>query len=467
MGDVSTGLGKLSAPFTAHSQAAGGFKPEQPSAAKTPAEVAVSPAGATPAGAAPVMDGSQIPQAGEEGFKFAERGSPQDYFLSNTNGGTTALSPEQITRGQEYAKQQGLNFDPTTGFSQSGEAPQVQAPQGLTTAGGQPLAEFLAGGQQKDAQGRMIDPNVDRSSFEQASADREARQAARLDFGTAVSDRDRRAARGDGISDADRRDIAKANRQGASAGDVARGDKVAAANGIDRKTGEQLEAGVSALDKARTTKANAETAKIISDINSANDTSNWDDGKKQAMKTQAKELAVWEINELPKLEKNISQLRAVSDALGLGKIKTGGLGDQIPGLSNWARPFLNPDAEVAKQEVSGVIMQTLKETFPGAISDGERKALIDTIFNPQLKPEDNAKLIIGYTDRLSKAMNAKVAQVKHFREFGNLEGYTGITPRDALMSGIPGTGAGGSPIEGDVDYQSDTQNKAQSLLGAQ
>jgi hypothetical protein len=64
-------------------------------------------------------------------------------------------------------------------------------------------------------------------------------------------------------------------------------------------------------------------------------------------------------------------------------------------------------------------------------------------------------------------MNAKVAQVKHFREFGNLEGYTGITPRDALMSGIPGTGAGGSPIEGDVDYQSDTQNKAQSLLGAQ
>ena len=120
------------------------------------------------------------------------------------------------------------------------EAPQVQAPQGLTTAGGQTLAEFLAGGQQKDAQGRMIDPNVDRSSFEQASADREARQAARLDFGTAVSDRDRRAARGDGISDADRSDIAKANRQGASASDIARGAKVAALNGVDRRTGNPL-----------------------------------------------------------------------------------------------------------------------------------------------------------------------------------------------------------------------------------
>ena len=179
-------------------------------------------------------------QPGQGGPQFAERGSPQDFFLSRTNDGTTELSPEQITRGQEYAKQQGLNFDPTTGFSQSGEAPQVQAPQGLTTAGGQPLAEFLAGGQQKDAQGRMIDPNVDRSSFEQKSADREARQAARPDLGEAVSGRDRRAARGDDMSDADRRDIAKANQPGASVGDVARGEKVAAANGIDRKTGKSL-----------------------------------------------------------------------------------------------------------------------------------------------------------------------------------------------------------------------------------
>jgi len=257
MGDVSTGL----APLTAHSQSVGGFKSEQPAVAATPEGVPaeVTPAGATPevaapavaapAVAAPVMDGSQIPKPGEEGFKFAERGSPQDYFLSQTNDGTTPLSPEQIARGQEYAKQQGLNFDPTTGFSQSTEAPQVQAPQGLTTAGGQPLAEFLAGGQQLDAQGRMIDPNVDRSSFEQASADREARQAARPDFGEAVSDRERRAARGEGMSDADRRDIAKANQKGASAGDIARGDKVAALNGIDRKTGEPLEGGELTFDQ--------------------------------------------------------------------------------------------------------------------------------------------------------------------------------------------------------------------------
>jgi hypothetical protein len=115
-----------------------------------------------------------------------------------------------------------------------------------TISGIQSAEEGL--GLRTDAQGRMVDPNVDRSSFEQASADREARQAARPDFGEAqeraagtVTDRERREARGEGISDADRRDIAKANRRGASAGDVARGDKVAEANGIDRKTGEPLE----------------------------------------------------------------------------------------------------------------------------------------------------------------------------------------------------------------------------------
>ena len=121
-------------------------------------------------------------------------------------------------------------------------APQAPTTGNVTTAGGQPLAEFLAGGQQLDAQGRMVDPEVDRSSFNQASADRETRQAARPDFGEAVSDRDRRAASGDGMSDADRRDIAKANQKGASAGDVARGDKVAGLAGIDRETGLPLTA---------------------------------------------------------------------------------------------------------------------------------------------------------------------------------------------------------------------------------
>ena len=107
-----------------------------------------------------------------------------------------------------------------------------------TISGIQSAEEGL--GLRTDAQGRMVDPNVDRSSFEQASADREARQAARPDFGEAVSDRDRRAARGEGISDADRRDIAKAQSPNASASDRARGMKVAEKAGLDWRTGQPL-----------------------------------------------------------------------------------------------------------------------------------------------------------------------------------------------------------------------------------
>tara|TARA_R110000796_G_scaffold4493_5_gene17428 strand:- start:353 stop:1912 length:1560 start_codon:yes stop_codon:yes gene_type:complete len=62
--------------------------------------------------------------------------------------------------------------------------------------GGQTLSQYLANdatsGTPTDAQGRMIDPSVNRSSYLQESANREARQAARPDFGVALSDSERR-----------------------------------------------------------------------------------------------------------------------------------------------------------------------------------------------------------------------------------------------------------------------------------
>jgi hypothetical protein len=151
---------------------------------------------------------------------------------------------------------------------------QVQDPQGRFRRQAAPVAGETP--EQNQARTDALFP--EQADFQQASADREARQAARPDFGTAVSDRDRRAARGDGMSDADRRDIAKANQRGASAGDVARGDKVAAANGIDRKTGESLEGGGLTFDqqlKLRSQKFNEgkfeyETTKDAKELYDAN-----------------------------------------------------------------------------------------------------------------------------------------------------------------------------------------------------
>jgi len=79
------------------------------------------------------------------------------------------------------------------------------------------------------------------SDFERESAAREARLDARPDFNDAISDRDRRAARGDGPSMADLTDMAKANARGASPREVARGNQVANALGVDLKTGQSLQ----------------------------------------------------------------------------------------------------------------------------------------------------------------------------------------------------------------------------------
>jgi hypothetical protein len=188
---------------------------------------------------APITDASQL-RAFLSGLNEQETESEPAATLAPEVPAAAVAAPEVMATPESIADLSVNGTDvvtPEAITEAAPAAPQFQAPQGLTTAGGQPLAEFLAGGQQLDAQGRMVDPNVDRSAFERESAAREARQAARPDFGEAVSDRERRAARGDGISDADRRDIAKANQPGASASDIARGDKVAALNGVDRKTG--------------------------------------------------------------------------------------------------------------------------------------------------------------------------------------------------------------------------------------
>jgi hypothetical protein len=108
--------------------------------------------------------------------------------------------------------------------------------------------KFLASDKAREFSNRQIRSSImGDGQYGRDSLAREARQAARPDFGEAqtraagtVTDRDRRAARGEGISDADRRDIAKANMRDASAGDVARGMKVADLNGLDLRTGQPV-----------------------------------------------------------------------------------------------------------------------------------------------------------------------------------------------------------------------------------
>ena len=128
--------------------------------------------------------------------------------------------------------QQAISNAQIEGATQGQETVQGQAAttpaSGLTTVGGASLSEFLSG-QAMPERGFV-------------SAEREARLAARLPGDQAVSDRERRAARGDGISMADRTAMAKANARGATPREVAYGNQVAAELGVDLRTGQPLQA---------------------------------------------------------------------------------------------------------------------------------------------------------------------------------------------------------------------------------
>jgi len=186
-------------------------------------------------------------------------------FLSQ-DGTTQALSNIDPFTGKTIENPTPFDFnnDPSAGMTmnqqaiadalagtkaQSQEAGQGQVPAaptgGLTTVGGASLSEFLSGKAmpeqgftqaERPLSGRGVTLTPDQMN--QLSAEREARIGA----DQAISDRDRRAARGDDISMADRTAMAKANAPGASPREVAYGNKVADELGVELKTGQPLQA---------------------------------------------------------------------------------------------------------------------------------------------------------------------------------------------------------------------------------
>jgi len=198
-----------------------------------------APSGALTLGATPsVTPPVETPSVGAQG----QVGAVQSPFLQ---------SPDTPS---------GLGGPLLRGFNMVNDAsrpPNAPMGQDATQAalGGRTLNEYLnapagtegVSGLRTDPQGRMIPAGFETRAeafpdFERESAAREARLDARPDFGEAASDRDRRAARGEGISMADRTAMAKANARDASPSEVARGNQVANELGVELKTGQPLQA---------------------------------------------------------------------------------------------------------------------------------------------------------------------------------------------------------------------------------
>lgn len=444
-----------------------------------PAPPSVDPFGVT---------SSEIAAAGNQNFGQAvSQAQPEDPY--RTQYGVNSLDQGAVDEIQQ----------------QGAAAPQAQLPSTIQNAGGQNLAEFkpkykgqsltdfmagrddpsAASVQVQDPQGRFRRQAAsvagetpeqnqartdalfpDQADFQQASADREARQAARPDFGEAqtraagtVTDAERRAARGDGMSDADRRDIAKANQRGASAGDVARGDKVAAANGIDRKTGKSLEGdGLTveqqlAIRKQQFTeseaarKAKVENAGLV-----------LTPGEKKIDEDVASDLNDWRLNGSSLAKSNIIQLSEVIGDLEDGNIDTRSLSDFAP-MSDNVRALFNPTGQDALDKVRGVIFQSLKATLGGQFAEKEGIRLVNAAYNTQLSEEQNIDRLGALLRRTQAAADAKDNASQYFQENGTLKGYSGVGARSAFDASTGAQGAKGSPIKGDVDVAGEADSR--------
>jgi hypothetical protein len=172
--------------------------------------------------------------------RLGEVGSIQRNFANRMATGEP-LTQAETAAAMEFARFNNLNFDPKTGYSQ---APMATAPQ-VTEIGssrqlmsgyprGGPLGPVmlpsgsganlptLSSVNAMSGTAPMVTAPQGRpalSAYEQASMDREAGIAARPDFNEAISDRDRRAARGEGLSQADLRDLAQGSARGATEGE--------------------------------------------------------------------------------------------------------------------------------------------------------------------------------------------------------------------------------------------------------
>jgi hypothetical protein len=348
-------------------------------------------------------------------------------FNAETGYSRDAFEQFQAAQPALSAPQQGGNFG-LAGFT-----PQFE---------GQTPSQFMRGEdteesttfQGTDSQGRLRQfdsPEAQQAniaegqaSFAQASADREARQAARPDFGSAISDRDRRAASGKGISTADRKDMAKANVRGASASDIARGNKIADELGVDLKTGESKSTGMTLEQQIKVRAQNLAEGRFEHEL-ATDRAKSYSEGLEKSRKAVTDEARSETAGKT--MTSAISNMGDAMKRMGVRSGEFFGSGffgkgaSFLPGTSAYDQVA---DAEFLQSNVALNTMAELKELSPtgstgfGALSEKELKVLTDKYAN--LNPftsrelfQKNLKQLEGEFDKMiGNAWNV------HSKEYG-------------------------------------------------
>lgn len=151
-----------------------------------------------------------------------------------------------------------------------------------------------------------------------------------------------------------------------------------------------------------------------------------------------KELAEWQSGESVKVANSIDSLKKAADTLSDASwYETGTTGKVASSIAKklglGANATLSDATIQAREQVKQEIFKTLKQTFPGAISNAEREALISTILPENVGPETLKGIVEDYRKKLIVAADQKDAMAKYAAENdGSLSGYTGPTVQQMI-----------------------------------
>ena len=408
--------------------------------------------------------------------------SRQEYIDSIRNGTGAVPAVAMFKNGKPLEGQElrnaiadqmedNMSYDRSPAGGSVGGLTSTAPTNGLTTVGGASLSEFLSGQampergftqEESPLGGRGVTLTQDQMNT--LSAEREARLDARPDFGEAVSDRDRRAARGDGISMADQTAMAKANARGASPSEVARGNQVANALGVDLETGQPLQAtgGLTFDQQLALRKQNFAEGKFDYELaKDANAT--YLEGIEASKKATTEEAQADTAGRTM-----VSAISNMNDAM----IRMGnrsneffgagffGKGASIfPGTSAYDQVA---DVEFLQSNVALNAMSELKELSPtgstgfGALSEKELRVLTDKYAN--LNPFTSADLFRSNLKQLQGEFNNMLdnAWNKHSKEYSPEAANAIYGNRGGSAGGATGTPSQAVPNDRDVVSAADT-----------
>ena len=343
--------------------------------------------------------------------------------------------------------------------------------------GGMTLNEYLnapagtpgVSGLRTDPQGRIIPAGFETRAeafpdFERESAAREARLDARLPGDQSVSDRDRRAARGDDISMADQTAMAKANARGATPSEVARGNQVANALGVDLKTGQPLQAtgGLTFDQQLSLRKQNFAEGKfdyeLAKDAKTAYSEGIEASRKATTEQAQADTAGRTMVSAISNMNDAMTRMGGRSGEF-FGGGFFGKMASYLPGTSAYDQVA---DVEFLQSNVALNAMSELKELSPtgstgfGALSEKELRVLTDKYAN--LNPFVSADLFQGNLKQLQGEFNNMLnnAWNKHSKEYSPEAANAVYGNRGGSASGATGTPSQAIPNDRNITSAADT-----------